>query len=286
MIQYGMRAHDASPKGSVTEVLDNISKLKIHYIQLAMSKSFTDVDTSPGHFSAGLGDYIGEELRKRNLHVAVLGCYINPANPDEEKRLLAVKRFTEHLKYAKLLGADVVGTETGRASVDMKVVPETDSEENYQRMLDTFKRIRTAAEKLGVMVAVEGVYNHTLSTPQKMARFLSDIDSPNFDVILDGVNLIPPALKQNPEGQDQVIREAFQLYGDRISVLHLKDGDYTPEGGQLFCHAGEGYFHYDALMQEVGVRKPYIVGLLENSTPERFQKDCDFLEAQYHRVNG
>lgn len=129
-------------------MLDAIEAQHIHYVQLAMSKSFSDVDTSVGHYSAGLGDYVGEELAKRNIHVSVLGCYINPANPDEEKRLLAVDRFIEHLKYAKRIGADMVGTETGRADPDMKVVPETRTEENYQRVLDSFKRIRMQRRSL------------------------------------------------------------------------------------------------------------------------------------------
>ena len=108
MIQFGMRVHDICPKGSVCEVLDEVQKLHIHYIHLAMNKSFSDVDTSVGHFSAGLGDYVASELRKRDLHVSILGCYINPAHPDEEKRLQQVQRFIEHMKYAKLIGADMV----------------------------------------------------------------------------------------------------------------------------------------------------------------------------------
>lgn len=63
MIQFGMRVHDICPKGSVCEVLDEVQKLHIHYIHLAMNKSFSDVDTSVGHFSAGLGDYVASELR-------------------------------------------------------------------------------------------------------------------------------------------------------------------------------------------------------------------------------
>lgn len=66
MIQFGMRVHDAVKKGTITEVLDAIEAQHIHYVQLAMSKSFSDVDTSVGHYSAGLGDYVGEELAKKH----------------------------------------------------------------------------------------------------------------------------------------------------------------------------------------------------------------------------
>lgn len=285
MIQFGMRVHDICGKGTVTEVLDKVQDLGIKYIQLAMSKSFSEVDTSVGHYNAGLGDYVGEECRKRDIHVSILGCYINPAHPDEDKRMLEVQKFIEHLKYSKRIGADMVGTETGRAHPNMKIVPETYTEENYQRVLDSFKRIRDAAEKLGVMVGVEGVFNHTLHSPEMMRRFLDDIDSVNFDVILDSVNLIKPEFEKDPAGQNAIIRKAFELYGDRITTLHLKDGVFE-DNDQRFRHPGEGFFNYEELMRQVSIWKPYIVGTLENSTPDRYYEDCRFLQEQYDKYKA
>lgn len=283
MIQYGMRVHDICGKGTVSAVLDKVQTLGVHYIQLAMGKSFTDVNSSAGHYSDGQAEYVAGELRKRNLHVSVLGCYINPAHPVEEKRRLEVQKFIEHLKYARIIGADLVGTETGRYSPDMSIVEETYTEDCYQRVLKSFREIQAAAERLGVRVGVEGVYNHTLHTPELMARFLKDIASPNFDVILDSVNIITPETKGKPEEQYAIIKKCFELYGDRIAVLHLKDGDFTENREQLFRHPGEGVFHYEELMRQLR-NKPYIVGLLENSTPERFREDCAYLEREYEKV--
>ncbi len=284
MIQYGMRVHDICKKGTVTEVLDQVSGLGIHYIQLAMGKSFSDINSSVGHYSDGQAGYVSEELRKRNLHVSVLGCYINPAHPDEVKRKLEVQKFIEHLKYAKIIGADLVGTETGRNSPDMSITEETYTEECYRRVLKSFQEIRDAAEKLGVRVGVEGVYNHTFHSPEIIDRFLHDIDSPNFDVIMDSVNIITPETKGKPEEQYRIIRRCFELYGDRIAVLHLKDGDFTENREQLFRHPGEGVFHYEELMRQLKEKKPYIVGLLENSTPERFYEDCKYLDEQFAKA--
>ena len=73
-----------------------------------------------------------------------------------------VARFIEHLKYARIIGADMVGTETGRLSSDFRVTPETYSEDGYQLLLKSMREIVSAAEKLGVIVGVEGVFDHTL----------------------------------------------------------------------------------------------------------------------------
>ena len=123
MIQFGMRGHDICPKGPLTQVLDSFEALGIEHIQLAPGKSFSDYDFSAGHYSTGLGWYLGRELAARHLHVAVLGCYINPANPDPDAREKAILRFIDHLRYAKRIGADMVGTETGRFSADFSVTP-------------------------------------------------------------------------------------------------------------------------------------------------------------------
>lgn len=138
-------------------------------------------------------------------------------NPIESQRQAEVARFIEHLKYARVMGADMVGTETGRLDPDMAVTPETYTEEAYQLLLKSMREIVSAAEKLGVIVGVEGVFDHTLYSPARMKRFLEDIDSPNVEVILDAVNLIGPD-SVSPESQRRAVEKAFAYYGDRIGA--------------------------------------------------------------------
>ena len=280
MIDFGMRCHDLAPKGPLTEVLDAVKNASIPHIQLAFGKSVSDYDFSVGHYSAGFGNYIRRELDARNIHIAVLGCYINPANPDETLRKAAVSRFIEHLKYAKRIGADMVGTETGRFSTDFKTTPLTKTEECYQTVLKSFKEIVRAAEQLGVTVGIEGVFDHTIHSPEMMDRLLHDLDSEAVEVIFDAVNLMTPEVEFDPAGQAVSLNKAFELYGDRISVLHLKDFVFDGQK-QLYRHPGEGHFDYAPLMKFVKEKKPHIIGLLENSSPDRYQSDCAYLASQF-----
>ncbi|HIQ75567.1 MAG TPA: sugar phosphate isomerase/epimerase [Candidatus Cottocaccamicrobium excrementipullorum] len=275
MIQFGMRAHDFCKPGKMEEVFAGLHQAGIRHIQLAMEKSISDYDFAYGNYSAGLGRFIGEKLKENDLHVAVLGCYINPVIPDEERRMAEVNRFIERLRYAKRMDADMVGTETGRYSLDMSVTPLTESKECYRLLLDSFTRIAEAAEALGVVVGVEGVFDHTLSSPEKMKQFLDDIASPSFEVILDAANLIAPWTTK-PETQNEIIDKAFSLYGDRISVLHLKDCVFDENGVQVCTRPGEGLIVYDSLMKHLRSQKKQIIGLLEESDPEHFKSDCDF----------
>lgn len=279
-MNYGMRCHDICQKADIDTVLDTVKENGIHQIQLAFGKSIAGFDFGPGHYSPGMAHMIGDKLKERNIHVSVLGCYINPVVPDEEARKASVAKFIEHLKYAKIIGADMVGTETGRYSNDFQVVPETYTEECYRRLLLSMKEIVAAAEKLGVIVGIEAVHDHTLYSPEMMRRFLDDIDSPNVEVILDPVNLISAEDCMN---QEAVLERAFRLYGDRISMVHVKD--FSMENGHPeFEHIGEGLFHYEPLLRWLKKEKPYITMLLENSNQERYHRDVAYLQKIYSEV--
>lgn len=283
MLQFGMRAHDFSQPEPAEKFLHNISQGGIEHIQLAFEKCFSDLDVTTGHYSAGLAHYIGSLLRENDLHCAVLGCYINPVVPDEELRKVEIERFTERLRYAKHIGADMVATETGRFSLDFSVTDRTQSKECYETLLQSFAEICTQAQALGVVVGVEGVFDHTLSTPKKMAQFLRDLASPNLEVVFDFANLISP-LNTSVENQRRIAEEAFELYGDRISVLHLKDFVFDSNGTQRCVIPGTGLVDYRPMMKWIKQNKPYIIGLLEESTPERYKNDCAFFAREWNNV--
>ena len=100
MLSFGMRCHDICPKMPMEELFQEVRANQIDQIQLAFGKSISDYDFSVGHYSPGFGRYIASLLEKNQIHVAVLGCYINPIHPIESRRQAEVAKFIEHLKYA------------------------------------------------------------------------------------------------------------------------------------------------------------------------------------------
>lgn len=279
-MEFGMRGHDLGGKQNFSDFIQKVTQNNINYIQLAFKKSLADIDFTYGNYSPGLANYIGQTLKDNNIHVSVLGCYINPTNPDENKRELELKTFIEHLKYAKAIGADMVGTETGRHDKDFKVVPYTYTEGNYQILLKSMRRIVDAAEKLGVMVGVEAVTTHTLYCPEMMKRFLEDINSPAVYVIFDPVNLID---ENNYTEQEKMMDSCFEYYGDRIAVMHIKDF-IIEDGNAKYAQIGEGMFNYKHLFTLLKKHKPYIHMLLENSNEKRYHSDCKFLNEIYNNI--
>ena len=263
MLKYGMRGHDIAVCQPMESAFSKMESLGITRIQLAMDKTISDFDFSVGSYTQEKAERIRESLFRHHIELPVLSCYINPADPNEGQRNQAVARFIETMRYAKVLGAGLVGTETGRAASDMSITPLTESEDCYQRMLRSFSKIAEEAERLNV---------------RKMDRFLREIGSRAFFVILDAANLIRPSLAGDTAAISRVIQEAFDRYGDRIQVLHIKDCVYTDAWTQKVVPPGEGIMDFSELMRQVCRSGRDFPAILEESTPARFPEDCRFFE--------
>lgn len=254
----GMRAHDLD-YGDIEVLSEKLAQYDKHTIQLALLKSVTNINLKDGAFSPGLARYIRQALDKNNISISVLGCYINPVCPDKKERQIQINRFKEHIRYAKFLGADMVGTETGSVNLDGSFNEKNHSEENYQDFLSVIRELVEYARDLGVCIGIEAVTIFTIHSPETMKRMLDDLNMPNVFVIFDPVNYLDYA---NYKNQRAIFQRAFDLYGDRIAVVHLKD--FTVENGALkYALPTEGELDYAFLASLLNDNKPHIPLLLE-----------------------
>ncbi|MCL2415343.1 MAG: sugar phosphate isomerase/epimerase [Defluviitaleaceae bacterium] len=267
-MKIGMRGHDLG-KLPLIEFMEKARETGIDEIQLAFAKAISDYDFSAGHFSPGFARFVRQNLQKNGLHVPVLGSYINPVAKDPITRKLEIAKFMENMKYAKYIGADMVGTETGDFY-----------EGGYEILIDTMKILIETAEKLGVIIAVEGVTTHTLHSPKVISQFLDDISSPNMQIIFDPANLIDHT---NVNQQDIMFDEVFRLYGGKVIAIHLKDLIIEGEN-KKYVPIGEGVLDYHALFRRLKVRKPHISALIEGGKAETFAKERDYLYAIYNSI--
>lgn len=136
------------------------------------------------------------------------------------------------------------------------------------------------AEKFGVMVAIEGVARHVLSTPEKVRRALDDVNSNNLQAIFDPFNFLTD---DNYMKQDEIINKVFDLYGDRIVVIHAKD--FVIEDGKVKqVPVGTGQFNYHLLLKILKERKPHIDIILEGTSPKDLAGSVKFIEEMYERI--
>lgn len=256
-LNLGMRGHDLNAE-SIEELASKLNSYGLKSVQLVLKKSIKDF--SEGMFSPAYAKQIGDAFSKNNVDIAVLGCYINPSCTDENKLKAETEYFVENLKYARYMNAGVVGLETG--FVGDTCNPENNhTEKAYQHLLTTMKYIRDNAEKVGVTIAVEAVSCFVINTPEKMLRLVNDLNSPNIAVIFDLLNVLTI---DNYQSQEKIIDTAFELLGDKIAVVHLKDF-IAEDGGLKQCEIGKGICDIPYLLSVIKHKKPNLPIILEET---------------------
>ncbi len=268
-MRIGVRGHDygcATPE----VMAQRISDAGFCCFQLALHKAIEGMKPEYGHLSPGLCYDIKKAFDAKNLEVAVLGCYIDPANPDPEKRLYEVKRFREQIAYAKQLGSHIVATETSGYEGD-----EDGRRIQMERLTDSVLRMVEQAEKFGVFVGIEPVLKHTLNTPEATGKLLDAVACDNMQIVLDPINLLSP---QNIDRQHEIIDECFEIFGDRIVAIHAKDVIIDENGRFKPCVIGEGLFDHEYFYKKLNTYKPGISVLREEAKPETAHLDIQALK--------
>lgn len=274
MLNLGVRAHDFGKK-KVEELARDISGYKFTSIQLALKKAVLGIDDDTGKLSPGLGNYIRDTFGAYNINISVLGCYINPVHPDLKEREKSLARFIDHLKFSRDFGCSVVGTETGSPLKDCSFTEEIYREETFQDFIGSLKILVKAAERIGVIAAIEGVADkHCIFSHERMKRTLDIIPSPNLGVIYDPVNFLP---SHQEKEADQLMEEAFELFSSRMVAVHAKD--YIMTGGKKdgTLPAGKGKLNYPLLADLIYHYKPHIHVLLENNSLDTITESVQFM---------
>ena len=262
-MQLGIRLHDTKKLPFEERILD-VHNLGFVCGHLALSKVIDEFPTDDGALTPGLAMYIKKVFAKNDVDIAVLGCYLNLANPNPEKLAKITRRYLAHLRFASLLGCGVVGTETGAPNETYTAVPECHGEEALRTFIQNLRPVVQYAEKAGVILAIEPVWKHIVYNPARAKRVLQEIASPNLQIILDPVNLLDIS---NYGRQREIVEEAIDVLGDEIAMVHIKD--FRAEGGTLVSvGAGLGQMDYTAIMKFIREKKPFMHVTLENTTPE------------------
>ena len=281
-MQIGIRLHDVNTAlGAEEKTMEARAKKAreegFSCVHLAFSKVISGVIFDAAALTEGLGVYAKHVFANAGLDVAVLGCYLNLAHPDPEKLKEIQSRYYGHLRVASILGASVVGTETGAPNAEYKLDANTHTDAALDAFIRGLAPVVECAEHYGVTMAIEPVWNHIVYNADRAVKVLRAIQSHNIRIILDPVNLLYAG---NADDKDAVIADAIDKLGEDVAVVHLKD--FVREGDKLkSIAAGTGEMDYGRILRFVKERKPFIQATLENTTNENAVAARTFLESVY-----
>lgn len=186
---------------------------------------------------------IKARLQDAELELAGLatGLYWDYAMTSEDaaKRTKAVDVCKKQLEAAAALGVDAILVIPGAVGVDFIPGSEVvDYEVAYDRALEAIGSLVPYAEKAGVSIAIENVWNKFLLTPLEMRGFIDAHQSPYVGSYFDVGNTLHNGY---PE-------QWIRILGERIKRVHFKD--YRRQAGGLhgFVDLLAGDVDYPAVM--------------------------------------
>ena len=267
MLQIGLRLHDAR-KQPLEPLLAEVSGQGFTCAHLALTKLLKEVPCNPSSLTPGYAMYLKHAFAAHGLDIAVLGNYLNLANPDEAKLRDIQEMYYAHIRFASLLGCAMVGTETGAPNTTYTSCPECRSDEALSTFIRNLRPVVRCAEQFGVLVAIEPVAKHIVYNGARARRVLDEIGSHNLQILFDPVNLLDMS---NVDRREEVFAEMIELCGPDIGMLHLKDCVFE-NGGLKSVGATTGEMDYTSVLRWVKKEKPFLFATLENTTPENAEQ--------------
>ncbi len=185
-----------------------------------------------GELSPGISEAECREIRKTakslgmKIESLATGVYWGRSlsHPDASVRREAVAFTKEYLQVAKWIGAKVVLVVPGAVAVpwdaSQPVVPYA---EVWKSATKSVRQCIATAEKLGVTMALENVWNWFLADPIAMRTFVDQFKSPRVGVYFDVANCL---INGYPE-------HWIELLGKRIKAVHFKNFTRQDCGGTL-----------------------------------------------------
>lgn len=268
-MEFGVLAHCVG-KQTLKELPRLIGEQGYKYVQLALAKAISDVDTGLGRLSPGLGNAVAEEFDRHGVKIPVLGCYIDMVNPNEEARRYGIERFKEHIRMARHFGAAIVDTETGHVS------DKYPAEAAWELTVRTVEELLEEAYKWGVQVAVEPANGHIIGTAQDWRRLADEVKSTHLAAVIDPCNILRD--KDFPHRQDEAMREAFELMGDHVVLAHCKDLYVDSNGAVREACAGKGTLNYTLFTDLLKQYKPHVHMTMESVKPEEMKDAIRYLK--------
>jgi hexulose-6-phosphate isomerase len=222
-------------------------------LRLAKDAGFTgfEIDLSedgPVHLNSSIEDLkaVRTVAEKCGMHLSGLatGLYwgANAASSDPAVRQKASTILDKQISCASALGIDAILVVPGAVGVDFipggEVVP---YEETWTRASDFIKAALPAAEKAGVTLCIENVWNKFLLSPLEMRTFIDSFGSEHVGSYFDVGNTLAFGYPEH----------WIAALGTRIKRVHFKDYRRAVGSVDGFCDLLSGDVNWPGVIAEL-----------------------------------
>lgn len=185
---------------------------------------------------------LGDQIRAEGLEVASLasGLYwkYSLTSPDAAVREQARKMTVCSLERAAWLGTDALLVVPGMVTHFEDNKLRVGYAEALRLAYESLRELAGEAEKRGVIIAIENVWNAFLVSPVEMRDMIDKLNSPWVAAYLDVGNVLRYGVSQ----------DWVDTLGRRLCRIHMKDYQLDVGGLKGFCQLGDGDVEWPAVM--------------------------------------
>ena len=185
------------------------------------------------------------------------GCYLAAEDPQEAQA--AMEFVKKYLQIAAWIGAETILVVPGATRVAWDPSrPVLSYKTVWENATKAVKALIPEAERLGVNIALENVWNRFLISPMEWKFFLDQFQSERIGIYFDAGNA---SLLCRPQDFPPIL-------GKYIKAVHLKNFEETDSAGGLHGFGDDlfqGVVDYKALfgeMEKIGYQGPYTVEMI------------------------
>lgn len=155
------------------------------------------------------------------------------SSPDETTRAKGLKALISGIEDAKFFGADTLLLVPGVVNKDATY------EQCYERSQIEVKKALPTAEKLGIKICIETVWNNFITKPEQLVQYIDDFKSPFVAAYFDCSNMV----KFGVSSADWI-----RKLGKRMVKFDFKGYSNTKQ----WCAIGEGDENWPEVLKALG----------------------------------
>lgn len=269
-----VRTHDLG-KGTCSFLAKEAKKYHFEGIQLVIGKAIEGETGDPGTLTSSKAKQIANDFKKEGIEIAMLGAYFNPVHSNKELVSKSIKKFKEHLLYAKDFGCQFVGSETGSYNDDKWTYhPNNRTEEAFQEVKTIFKDLADYAKEVNSNLALEGAFGHCCYEPSVLKKLFDAIDNGHVFATIDIFNYLS---LENYTSHTKIFDDCLELFKDKIVIFHLKDF-IVGENKLVQVGLGQGLMNYEYILPKIKKYCPNAYLIFEGVKPEDMESSMTFVQ--------
>ncbi|NOY30139.1 MAG: sugar phosphate isomerase/epimerase [Planctomycetes bacterium] len=183
---------------------------------------------------------------------------VNPVSNDPAVRVKAVELHEAALERAAWLGCSAMLFVPGVVNSPIAPDERVRYDHALERVSDNVRRLLDTAERVGVDLCLENVWNGLFYSPVEFAQFIDSFGSDRLGVYFDVGNVL---------GYQQYPPHWIELLGSRIKRVHIKDfkDEFGWEGRYAFCDLLQGQVPFPetmAALRAIGYDKTIVAEMM------------------------